>query len=143
MFVVSRKKTCHVEIRVEGEPLDDEVLERVIWRETFAEVVALLSFEELVVADLRVRELNDVEAQGLNPPDADGWYLELGDVRESARVWVNGEPAGVAVAHPFRVECPGIHPDIGRVQDFRRRIREGRPSKLLRFRIFALVAPCL
>ncbi len=39
-------------------------------------------------------------------PDADagGWFLELGDVRESARVWVNGKPAGIVVAHPFRVD---------------------------------------
>jgi hypothetical protein len=35
---------------------------------------------------------------------ADGWWLDLGDVRESARVWVNGKPAGVVVAHPFRVD---------------------------------------
>ena len=35
---------------------------------------------------------------------ADGWYLELGDVRESARVWINGQPVGVAVAHPFRID---------------------------------------
>ena len=36
--------------------------------------------------------------------EADGWLIDLGDVRESARVWVNGEPAGFAVAHPFRVD---------------------------------------
>ena len=34
----------------------------------------------------------------------DGWFLDLGDVRESARVWVNGRPAGIVVAHPFRVD---------------------------------------
>ena len=34
----------------------------------------------------------------------DGWFLDLGDVRESARVWVNGKPAGIVVAHPFRVD---------------------------------------
>jgi hypothetical protein len=37
--------------------------------------------------------------------NADGWFLDLGDVRESARVWVNGKPAGAAVAHPFRVDA--------------------------------------
>ncbi|MCF7974251.1 MAG: glycoside hydrolase family 2 [Phycisphaerae bacterium] len=39
-------------------------------------------------------------------PDRPGhrWTLDLGDVRESARVWVNGKPAGVAVAHPFHVD---------------------------------------
>jgi hypothetical protein len=32
------------------------------------------------------------------------WHLDLGDVRESARVRVNGRPAGIVVAHPFRIE---------------------------------------
>ncbi|GAB6164198.1 glycosyl hydrolase [Thermostilla marina] len=36
------------------------------------------------------------------------WFLDLGDVRESARVWIDGKPAGVAVAHPFRVEVTGL-----------------------------------
>ncbi len=36
--------------------------------------------------------------------EADRWCLDLGDVRESARVWVNGRPAGAVVAHPFRVD---------------------------------------
>jgi hypothetical protein len=40
--------------------------------------------------------------------NADGWFLDLGDVRESARVRVNGLPAGVVVAHPFRVELTGL-----------------------------------
>ncbi|MHB8902436.1 MAG: glycosylhydrolase-like jelly roll fold domain-containing protein, partial [Thermoguttaceae bacterium] len=40
--------------------------------------------------------------------DADGWMLDLGEVRESARVWVNGKPAGVVVAHPFRVDLAGL-----------------------------------
>jgi hypothetical protein len=46
----------------------------------------------------------------VNLPDtnADGWFLDLGDVRESARVWVNGQPAGVLVAHPFRVDLTGL-----------------------------------
>jgi len=35
---------------------------------------------------------------------ADRWLLDLGDVRESARVSVNGKPAGVVVAHPFRLD---------------------------------------
>lgn len=41
------------------------------------------------------------------------WTLELGDVRESARVTVNGTLAGVVVAHPFRVEV-GPHLKAGR-----------------------------
>jgi hypothetical protein len=46
----------------------------------------------------------------VNLPDAkaDGWYLDLGDVRESARVWINGKPAGIVVAHPFRVDAAGL-----------------------------------
>jgi len=59
--------------------------------------------------------LGDAEAQrfagaaqyriSVGVPDRPGhqWMLDLGDVRESARVWVNGKPAGIAVAHPFRV----------------------------------------
>jgi hypothetical protein len=35
---------------------------------------------------------------------ADHLILDLGDVRESARVWVNGQPAGILVAHPFRLD---------------------------------------
>lgn len=35
---------------------------------------------------------------------ADEWVLDLGDVRESARVRVNGQDAGVAWAAPFRLE---------------------------------------
>lgn len=35
--------------------------------------------------------------------EADDWVLDLGDVRESARVYVNGEFAGCAWAVPFRV----------------------------------------
>ena len=46
--------------------------------------------------------------------EADRWWLDLGDVRESARVWINGRPAGAVVAHPFRVDVsdlikPGVN----------------------------------
>jgi hypothetical protein len=41
-----------------------------------------------------------------NTPDH--WILDLGDVRESARVRVNGRPAGVLVAHPFRLDLSGF-----------------------------------
>jgi hypothetical protein len=40
--------------------------------------------------------------------DEDGWSVDLGDVRESARVYVNGKPAGVVVAHPFRIDVIGL-----------------------------------
>jgi hypothetical protein len=39
---------------------------------------------------------------------ADGWFVDLGDVRESARVWVNAHPAGVVVAHPFRIDVTDL-----------------------------------
>ena len=39
---------------------------------------------------------------------ASHWILDLGEVRESARVRVNGKPAGVVVAHPFRVDISGL-----------------------------------
>lgn len=35
---------------------------------------------------------------------ADDWILDLGDVRESARVRINGQEAGVAWAAPFRLQ---------------------------------------
>jgi hypothetical protein len=41
-------------------------------------------------------------------PGTDCWYLDLGDVRESARVWINGRPAGAVVAHPFRVDVTDL-----------------------------------
>ncbi|WP_428937328.1 glycosyl hydrolase [Fontivita pretiosa] len=37
------------------------------------------------------------------PRPVDGWALDLGDVRESARVKLNGRPIGAAWAVPFRV----------------------------------------
>ncbi len=50
----------------------------------------------------------------LNPEDADEWILDLGDVRESARVFINGEDAGTAWCVPFRLPVgqflrPGIN----------------------------------
>jgi hypothetical protein len=36
---------------------------------------------------------------------AEGWLLDLGDVRESARVRINGKPAGMVIAHPFRLDA--------------------------------------
>lgn len=38
-----------------------------------------------------------------NPKAADEWLLDLGDVRESARVFVNGKEAGIAWSVPFRL----------------------------------------
>ncbi|MCL4692809.1 MAG: glycoside hydrolase family 2 [Candidatus Hydrogenedentes bacterium] len=39
-----------------------------------------------------------------SPTSADEWILDLGDVRESARVRVNGKDAGTLVSLPFRVQ---------------------------------------
>jgi len=38
-----------------------------------------------------------------NPSAADEWMLDLGDVRESARIYVNGHEAGTAWSVPFRL----------------------------------------
>ncbi|MFC2037961.1 hypothetical protein ACFLYD_08400 [Chloroflexota bacterium] len=40
---------------------DDDIVQRLIWRETFAEVVAELTPEEVMVAWLRVQSLSDAE----------------------------------------------------------------------------------
>ena len=36
--------------------------------------------------------------------EADDWILDLGDVRESARVRINGNDAGIVWAVPFRLK---------------------------------------
>ncbi|MDP0498740.1 MAG: glycosyl hydrolase [Verrucomicrobiota bacterium JB022] len=43
----------------------------------------------------------------LDPTIADGWQLDLGDVRESARVWVNGQLVGTAWSLPYRLLLDG------------------------------------
>jgi hypothetical protein len=41
---------------------------------------------------------------------ADSWILDLGDVRESARVWINDRPVGILVSQPYRTDiAPFIH----------------------------------
>ena len=51
----------------------------------------------------------------VNLPDrnADGWFFDLGDVRESARAWLNGKPVGVVIAHPYRVDVGGLSKPSG------------------------------
>jgi hypothetical protein len=44
----------------------------------------------------------------LSDMESDHFLLDLGDVRESARVWVNHKPAGVLVAHPFKLDISGL-----------------------------------
>ena len=36
------------------------------------------------------------------------WIIDLGDVRESARVYVNGQLVGCAWSVPFTLECSGV-----------------------------------
>jgi hypothetical protein len=43
----------------------------------------------------------DVDLSGMQ---TDCLLLDLGDVRESARIWVNRQPAGVLVAQPYRLD---------------------------------------
>ena len=50
----------------------------------------------------------------LHPEEADEWILDLGDVRESARVVINGEEVGTVWCVPFRIPVgkylkPGIN----------------------------------
>ncbi|HNY42041.1 MAG TPA: glycosyl hydrolase, partial [Bryobacteraceae bacterium] len=44
------------------------------------------------------------------PSPSGVWTLELGDVRESARVRVNGHPIGTLIAPPFRIVLEGVKP---------------------------------
>ena len=92
------------------------------------------------------RELGDEEARRfagtaryrleleLPAGSASAWRLELGDVRESARVCVNGEPVGTVIAHPFAIDLRGVlragrnrieievtNPSANRIRDFDRR----------------------
>ncbi|MBR1447558.1 MAG: glycosyl hydrolase family 2 [Prevotella sp.] len=48
-----------------------------------------------------------VTAQQMKAANA-GFRLNLGDVRESARVWLNGEYLGCAWAAPFVLDCKGL-----------------------------------
>ena len=45
--------------------------------------------------------LTEEQAQGR-------WRIELGDVRESARVYINGELIGCAWAAPFSLDCKNL-----------------------------------
>jgi hypothetical protein len=38
--------------------------------------------------------------------DSDGWWLDLGDVRDSATVWLDGEALGTAIDAPYRLPVP-------------------------------------
>jgi hypothetical protein len=74
-------------------------------------------------------------------PDTAGteaWRLDLGDVRESARVRVNGQDAGFAFAHPFhadvsewlkpganRIEIEVTNLSANRMRDLGRRVKAG------------------
>ena len=77
-----------------------------------------------------------------NPADADEWVLDLGDVRESARVKVNGQEAPTVWAVPFRINVgsflkPGentLEIDVtnlqaNRIADYERRGVEWRKFK--------------
>ena len=107
--------------KVEGEiwpvlkPIEKEIPVRGTWRVDFVEGGPVLP-EGFTTDTLKCwTQLGDEDAARfagaarykirVEIPDtnADHWILDLGDVRESARIWVNGRPAGVLVAHPFRI----------------------------------------
>ncbi len=84
-------------------------------------VVRFISGGPRIPDDIRMPELQswtsfgkDAEAfsgtakysiQFENPdPDVAAWLLQLGDVRESARIWINGEYLGCLWANPFETE---------------------------------------
>ncbi len=49
--------------------------------------------------------------------EADEWVLDLGDVRESARVRINGQEVGTAWAVPFRLKVGRyLHPGTNRIE---------------------------
>lgn len=77
-----------------------------------------------------------------DPIEADGWVLDLGDVRESARVTVNGTPAGCVWCVPMSMEIGDLlHPgkneivvdvtnlQANRIADYERRGVEWRVFK--------------
>ena len=49
----------------------------------------------------------------LPPVEADDWCLELGEVRETARVFVNGHDEGTRLALPYKLNI-GKHLRVGR-----------------------------
>jgi hypothetical protein len=102
------------------EPSGNPITIERVWHVQFIEGGPVLP-KDLSTEELRCwTELGDKEAYRfagtarytvtVNLPDvnADGWLLDLGDVRESARVWLNGKPAGAVVAHPFRVDLANL-----------------------------------
>ncbi|GLB49332.1 glycosyl hydrolase [Neptunitalea lumnitzerae] len=45
-----------------------------------------------------------------SPTDNQHWLLDLGDVRESANVWINGQYVGCAWANPYVLEIDNLKP---------------------------------
>lgn len=64
-----------------------------------------VSWTTLPFSDMQHNSGTGVYSLTLNLPEvhADEWLLDLGDVRESARVRINGHDAGTAWAAPFRL----------------------------------------
>jgi hypothetical protein len=53
----------------------------------------------------------------MNAPLGRSLVLDLGDVRESARIWVNEKPAGMLVAHPYSLDItPLVRPGTNRLR---------------------------
>jgi hypothetical protein len=79
------KKTFHLDRLQTWETLDDDSV-----KVTMGTGVYTTTFS-----------LTEEEAQGR-------WRIELGDVRESARVYINGELIGCAWAVPFSLDCKNL-----------------------------------
>lgn len=49
--------------------------------------------------------------------DAEEWILNLGEVRESARIWLNGDSLGTVWSHPFRLRVgEALQPGTNRLE---------------------------
>jgi hypothetical protein len=98
-------------------PAGDPVVVTGPWKLEFIEGGPILPAPANLISPVCWTTLDDPEAQRFagaarysttfrlpESATATRWHLDLGDVRESARVSVNGRPAGIIVAHPFRID---------------------------------------
>jgi hypothetical protein len=97
-------RTAHESFQIRG-----------MWRVTFVDGAPVLPGESATDKLISWTDLQDAEARRfagtaryritLNKPacKVDGWMLDLGQVHESAKIWINGQYAGAAWSIPFSV----------------------------------------
>jgi hypothetical protein len=98
-------RTCGEPLELRG-PWDVEFIEGGPWLPGKYRTDVLESWTDFDVPHTRsfagaARYTKDVN---LSAVEADHVILDLGDVRESARIWVNRQPAGVLVAQPYKLD---------------------------------------